>query len=121
VKNDDSRPERGRQHPSDPLPVGKSLIKGVQQRRRTTVEDISPANPAACQPPPPAARDPPPLPTTPGGHHTAFNALWLQEKGVLLGVVVAAHGYPRGGHPDNAMDDRLISLRQPKKSHIAHA
>jgi hypothetical protein len=59
--------------------------------------------------------------TAPGGHHPAFNALGLQEKRILLSVVVPACGYPCGGYTENAVDDRPISLRRQKKGHIAGA
>ena len=121
VEDDDSRPEWSRQQPGDQPPVRQGLIKGMQQRRHATVKDASPTKPAACQPALQPARDLPPLLTTPRGHHPAFNALWLQEKSILLGVVVTECGYACGGHTDNAVYDRLISLRWQKKGHIANA
>jgi len=51
----------------------------------------------------------------------ALNVLWLQKKSILLGVVVTERGYAYGGHTDNAVYDRLLSLSWQKKGHIANA
>ena len=88
----------------------------MQRRRHAAVKDASPTKPAACQPAPVSAPDLPPLLTAPGGHDLALNAFGLQEERILLGVVVTECGYPCGGHMDNAVDDRLISLRWQKKT-----
>jgi hypothetical protein len=93
----------------------------MQQRRHATVKDAPPTKPEACQPALQPARDPAPLLTAPGGHHPAFNALWLQEKSIFPGVVVAACGYTFGGHTYNAVYDWMVSLRRQKKGHIANA
>src|SRR4030066_1654056 len=85
------------------------------------VKGASPMMPAASQPALVPPRDLPPFLTTPCGNHLTFNALWLQEKSILLGVVVTECGYTCRGHTYNAVYDHVISLRWQKKDHIANA
>lgn len=93
----------------------------MQQRRQATVKGASTPKPAAGQPALEPARDRAPLLATPGGHHLALNVCWLQEIGIILGIVVTEGGYACGGYTNNAVDNRLISLRRQEKGHIANA
>ena len=76
--------------------------------------------PTTCQPAKVPARDLPPFLTTPRGHHLTLYVAWLQEKNILLGVVVTERGYTCRGHTNNAVYDRAINLRRQKIDNVAN-
>jgi hypothetical protein len=67
-----------------------------------------------------ASRDLPPLLATPDRHYLTLYVLWLQEKRVLLGVVVTEGRHTFRGHTDKSVYYWSISLRRQAIDHIAN-